>query len=55
MISIFGGSLGSDKINKTIEKNIDFIISQRCIYYMAMWKGTTLKDYKKYNSDSDLS
>ena len=38
VLSILGGSLGSDKINRTIEKNIDFIVSQNIFYYLAMWK-----------------
>ena len=51
IVSIFGGSLGSDKINKIIEKNIDFIISKDVFIIWQCGKGY-LKDYKKYNSDS---
>ena len=37
VIAVLGGSLGSDKINKTIRENIEFLIS-RMFSYMAMWK-----------------
>ena len=51
VISILGGSLGSDKINRTIEENIDFIISQN-IFIIWQCGKNYFKDYKKYNSDS---
>jgi len=51
VISILGGSLGSDKINKTIEKNIDFLISKNVFIIWQCGKDY-FKDYKKYNSDS---
>ncbi len=51
IISVLGGSLGSDKINKTIEKNIDFIISKN-VYIIWQCGKNYFKDYKKYNSDS---
>ena len=51
VISILGGSLGSDKINKTIEENIDFIISQNVFMIWQCGKNY-FKDYKKYNSES---
>ena len=50
ILSILGGSLGSDKINRTIEKNIDFIVSQN-IFIIWQCGKNYLKDYKKYNSD----
>ena len=50
VISILGGSLGSDKINKTIEKNIDFLISKNVFIIWQCGKDY-FKDYKKYNSD----
>ena len=51
VISILGGSLGSDKINRTIEENIDFIISQN-IFRILQYGKNYFEDYKKYNSDS---
>jgi UDP-N-acetylglucosamine--N-acetylmuramyl-(pentapeptide) pyrophosphoryl-undecaprenol N-acetylglucosamine transferase len=51
VISILGGSLGSDKINRTIEENIDFIISQN-IFIIWQCGKNYFEDYKKYNSDS---
>ena len=47
VISIFGGSLGSDKINKTIEKNIDFLISKN-VFIIWQCGNDYFKDYKKY-------
>ena len=38
VIAVLGGSLGSDKINKTIKENIEFLISKKYFHYMAMRK-----------------
>ena len=51
VISILGGSLGSEKINRTIEKNIDFIISQN-VFIIWQCGKKYLKDFNKYNSES---
>ena len=51
IILILGGSLGSDKINRTIEKNIDFINSKNAFIIWQCGK-IYFNDYKKYNSNS---
>jgi UDP-N-acetylglucosamine--N-acetylmuramyl-(pentapeptide) pyrophosphoryl-undecaprenol N-acetylglucosamine transferase len=50
VITVLGGSLGSDKINKTIKENIEFLISKNIF---IIWQCGTFyyNDYKSYNSD----
>jgi UDP-N-acetylglucosamine--N-acetylmuramyl-(pentapeptide) pyrophosphoryl-undecaprenol N-acetylglucosamine transferase len=50
VITVLGGSLGSDKINKTIKENIEFLISKNIF---IIWQCGTIyyNDYKSYNSD----
>ncbi len=50
LITILGGSLGSDRINKTIEKNIDFFNSKDITVIWQCGKNY-YKTYKKYISD----
>ena len=51
LISVLGGSLGSDKINKTIKKNLDFIGSKD-IFIIWQCGKAYIKDYVKYNSEN---
>ena len=50
VIAVLGGSLGSDKINKTIKENIDFLISKN-IFIIWQCGKSYYEDYKIYNSD----
>ena len=50
VITVLGGSLGSDKINKTIKENIDFLIS-RNIFIKWQCGKSYYNDYKSFNSD----
>ena len=50
VIAVLGGSLGSDRINKTIEKNIEFLISKN-IFIIWQCGKSYYEDYKIYNSD----
>ena len=50
VITVLGGSLGSDKINKTIKENIEFLISKN-IYIIWQCGKSYYNDYKSYNSD----
>jgi len=50
VITVLGGSLGSDKINKTIKENIDFLIS-RNIFIIWQCGKSYYNDYKSFNSD----
>ncbi len=51
LISVLGGSLGSDKINKTIKKNLDFIRSKD-IFIIWQCGKAYIKDYVNYNSEN---
>ena len=48
---LFSNRVKLDTVNKTIEENIDFIISQN-IYIIWQCGKNYFKDYKKYNSAS---
>ena len=50
VIAVLGGSLGSDKINKTIKENIDFLIS-RNIFIIWQCGKSYYNYYKSFNSD----
>jgi len=50
VIAVLGGSLGSDRINKTIKKNIEFLISKN-IFIIWQCGKSYYNDYKSYNSD----
>ena len=50
VITVLGGSLGSDRINKTIKKNIEFLISKN-IFIIWQCGKSYYNDYKSYNSD----
>ena len=50
VITVLGGSLGSDKINKTIKENIEFLISKN-IFIIWQCGKSYYNDYKSYNSD----
>ena len=51
LISVLGGSLGSDKINKTIKDNLDFINSKN-IFIIWQCGKTYIKEYVNYNSEN---
>ena len=44
VIAVFGGSLGSDKINKTIKENIEFLISKNVFIIVARSGALTLSE-----------
>jgi len=50
VITVLGGSLGSDKINKTIKENIDFLIS-KSVFIIWQCGKSYYNDYKSFNSD----
>lgn len=50
VMAVLGGSLGSDRINKTIKKNIEFLISKN-IFIIWQCGKSYYNDYKSYNSD----
>tara|TARA_Y200000002_G_scaffold124544_1_gene102169 strand:- start:316 stop:1407 length:1092 start_codon:yes stop_codon:yes gene_type:complete len=50
IVTVLGGSLGSDKINKTIKENIEFLMSKN-IFIIWQCGKSYYDDYKSYNSD----